>query len=195
MSTRILIIPEDFRKDQYMLKPIIQALLDHLGRPTARVVVCQDPLLGGVSVALKKEKLIDIFEAYAGMVDLFLLCVDRDCEETRTTKLQERERWAKKEHDCKLIAANAWQAIEVWILAGHDLPPEWSWHTVRAECHPKEHYFEPLVKQRELFNTPAAGRKILAEEAARRYMRIRQLCPEDILPLEARVADWLAIPH
>ncbi len=191
MSTRILIIPEDFRKDQYMLKPIIQALLDYLGRPTAKVVVCQDPLLGGISAALKKEKLAEIFEVYAGMVDLFLLCVDRDCETSRVAKLQERERWAEREYGCSLIATNAWQEIEVWVLAGHNLLPEWSWQTVRAECNPKEHYFEPLVEQRELINTPAAGRKILAEEAARHYARIRRLCPEDILPLEDRVAAWL----
>ena len=44
----VLVIPEDFRKDQYMLKPIAAAMLRTLERPV-RVEVCQDPLLGGVS--------------------------------------------------------------------------------------------------------------------------------------------------
>ncbi len=46
---RVLIIPEDFRKNQYILKPIFQWLFDQLGRPTARIIVCQDPRLGGAS--------------------------------------------------------------------------------------------------------------------------------------------------
>ena len=44
----VLLIPEDFRHDQYILKPIFEALLGDLGRPSARVRVCIDPLLGGV---------------------------------------------------------------------------------------------------------------------------------------------------
>ena len=35
------------------------------------------------------------------------------------------------------------------------------------------------------------GRKTLAEEAARRYDRIRQLCPEDIADLEDRVRSFV----
>ncbi len=45
----ILVIPEDFRKDQYMLKPIIIAMMEALGKPKTKVRVCQDPLLRGVS--------------------------------------------------------------------------------------------------------------------------------------------------
>ena len=41
----VLVIPEDFRKDQYMLKPILTAMLRTLDRPV-RLEVCQDPLLG-----------------------------------------------------------------------------------------------------------------------------------------------------
>jgi hypothetical protein len=39
---------------------------------------------------------------------------------------------------------------------------------------------------------PGEGRKTLADEAVRRYSRIRQLCPEDIGALEQRVRKWLA---
>ena len=35
------------------------------------------------------------------------------------------------------------------------------------------------------------GRKMLALEAARRYDRIRQLCPEDVAALEIRIRDWM----
>jgi len=36
-----------------------------------------------------------------------------------------------------------------------------------------------------------AGRKTLAEEAARRYDRICALCPEDVAALEQRVRSWI----
>ena len=33
----VLIIPEDFRKDQYILKPILEAMLAAVGKPQAKV--------------------------------------------------------------------------------------------------------------------------------------------------------------
>lgn len=191
MSTRVLIIPEDFRKDQYMLKPIVRAMFDALEKPNARIKVCQRPLLRGVEQALDTDYLTEILEDYAGMVDLFLLCVDRDCEPHRRERLDDRERWAGEEHDCSLIAENAWQEIEVWVLAGHDLPPDWTWEDIRRDCDPKEMYFAPFAEQQDLSNTPGGGRKVLAEEAARRYPRIRQLCPEDVARLADDVGNWL----
>jgi len=41
----VLIIPEDFRQDQFVLKPIIKAMLSALGKRRATVKVCRDPLL------------------------------------------------------------------------------------------------------------------------------------------------------
>lgn len=89
------------------------------------------------------------------------------------------------------IAENAWQEIEVWVLAGHNLPNNWNWQTIRQEIHPKETYFEPFAKQRNVLDTPGEGRKPLAEEAAKRYERIYQLCPEDIQNLEARIQNCI----
>jgi len=45
----------------------------------------------------------------------------------------------------------------------------------------------PFAQQQNLLDAPGEGRKPLAEEAARRYARIRQLCPEDIFRLETRI--------
>jgi len=69
MSIRILIIPEDFRKDQYILKPFIQAMFAALGKPKARIEVYTRPLLTGVAQAMDKDHLAEIFEEYQGMVD------------------------------------------------------------------------------------------------------------------------------
>ncbi len=138
----VLVTPEDFRKDQYILKPIITAMLDALGR-SARVEVCQDPLLGGVEQALNWHRIRDIIEQYARKVRLFLLCVDRDGKEGRRAALDGLERKAAEVLPTGriLVGKNAWQEVEVWVLAGHDLPGDWSWSAIRAHSDSKEAYF------------------------------------------------------
>lgn len=189
---KILVIPEDFRKDQYMLKPIITAMMAKLGKPRTKVMICQDPLLGGISEALKWENIENIINQYS-MVDLFLLCVDRDGKEGRKTALEKIEAQAANLLPSQrlLLAENAWQEIEVWVLAGHDLPTDWNWRDIRNEINPKETYFLPLSQQRNLLNDPGEGRKTLAEEAAKRYDRIRKLCPEDLVNLENRINTYI----
>ncbi len=119
---KVLIIPEDFRNDQYVLQPIIEAMLKAEFAP-----------------------------------------------------------------GCRFFAENAWQELEVWLLAGHDLPREWSWQEIRQERDPKERYFVPFARMRGVLGEPGGGRKSLAAEAASRYSRIRSLCPEDIAALEDKI--------
>ena len=184
----VLVIPEDFRKDQYMLKPILTAMLRTLDRPV-RLEVCQDPLLGGVGEALKWERIQEIIEQYAWKVNLFLLCVDRDGQAGRRAALDAIEEKARHilPAGSRLLAENAWQEIEVWVLAGHDLPDGWNWRAIRDEPNPKERYYRPFANLRGALESPGEGRRQLAEEAARRYARIHQLCPEDIGNLEQRI--------
>lgn len=191
---RVLIIPEDFRKDQYMLKPILEAMFKALGKPHAKIVVCKDPLLREVSQALNFEKIKEIIDRY-GMVDLFLLCVDRDGNLTRRAKLDNLEEKTKEILPDKkfFLAENAWQEIEVWVLAGHQLPSDWSWQQIRQERDPKEVYFLPLAQQCGVQDKPDQGRKTLALEAVKRYSRIRQLCPEDVQNLEQRIKKILVL--
>lgn len=190
---RVLIIPEDFRKDQYILKPIITAMLSHLGKPRARVVVCQNPLLQGVVQALSWEHIKPIITRYQGMYDLFLLCVDRDGQQNRRASLDYLERQAAGIIGTTrfFIAENAWQELEVWVIAGHTLLADWNWRHIRHEVHPKERYFVPLAHHHDVLKEPHEGREYLAREAARRYARIRQLCPEDVASLEERIRQWI----
>ena len=188
----ILIIPEDFTKDQQVLKPIIEAMLTHLGKP-AKVTVCQNPRLQGISQALNWQRIQDIIHQYSWKVQLFLLCVDRDGVEGRRTQLTRLEKQANAilpAGRC-FLAENAWQEVEVWVLAGHDLPPEWEWQQVRQERDPKEVYFLPFAERRGVAQEYDEGRGTLAKEAASRYRRIRQLCPEDIATLENKLHTWL----
>ena len=189
----IMIISEDFRNDQYILKPIIEAMMAAVGKPRAKVEIHQDPPIRGVAQALDWEKIGRIINLNKGMTDLFLLCIDRDGDEGGRDSLDHLEAQASSilpEHQ-KFLGENAWQEIEVWVLAGHDLPDEWAWSEIRQEINPKEIYFEPYTRQRGGQNALGGGRKPLAEEAARRYNRIRQLCPEDVENLETRISSWI----
>lgn len=182
---RVLLIPEDFRNDQYILKPIFKRLFSDLGRPTLRVEVCLEPLLGGVQEALKSERLRDVVQQYP-TVDIFILCVDRDGEVGRRQRLDEIEAEFGDGQD--FIAENAWEEIETWVLAGLEkLPEGWNWREVREEVQVKETYFELLVAERGLSDSPGGGRKPLGDEAARRIGEIRRKCPEDFNCLARRL--------
>ena len=194
MATNVLVIPEDFRKDQFVLKPIIQRMMEWIGA-TARVKVCMDPLLGGVGEALKWERLEEIIKRYKGTTRVFLLVVDRDCMEGRRTSLVALEAKAAAllgARDRVFFGEVAWQELEVWVLAGmNDLPKGWAWKEVRSECDPKERFYDAYASARKLLDAAYEGREVLAKEAARNYQRIRQLCPEDVLALEQRIARAL----
>ena len=178
----IFIIPEDFRKDQYILKPLFSRLFRRLGNRSVRVRVCQDPLLGGIDEALKLKRLREIVERYP-MVDVFVLCVDRDGNVQRRQRLDQIE----EEFGSPFFAENAWEELETWVLAGLDLPSDWRWGDIRTEVEVKERYFEPLVAQRGLSDSPGGGRKVLGEEASRRIGAICQKCPDDFDALARRL--------
>jgi hypothetical protein len=195
MSVNVLVIPEDFRKDQYVLRPIVEQMMQAIG-VRAKVRVCMDPLLQGVGEALKWERQAEIIEKYRGMMRLFLLIVDRDCDEQRKVRLQRLEQQATgvlAGTNRVFLAEIAWQEVEVWLLAGRqDLPTHWQWKDVREECHPKERYYRDYVQRRGLLDDVSEGRDMLAREAARNYQRIRKLCPEDVAALEDRIRQALS---
>ena len=111
---KVLIIPEDPTHDPHIIKPIIQALFDDLGRK-AWVDVLREPRLRGTSDALDAATIAAIV-AENEMIDLFLLVVDRDCNrDGNDSKAAARAR----EHDGKLLACLARQEVEVWLLALH----------------------------------------------------------------------------
>jgi len=188
----VLIIPEDFRKDQYLLQPLFTRLFSLIGKPRARVRVCLDPLLGGVQEALKIENLRPIIDRYAGMIDVFLLCIDRDGQVGRRQKLNAIERTLGT--SCSFLAENAWEELETWTLAGLDLPKDWQWNEIRAEVSVKERYFDILAIKRGVADGPGGGRKVLGEEAARRVDVIRQKCHEDFGAIAGRLEELCSGP-
>ena len=189
---KVLVIPEDFRKDQYLLKPIVAKMFAEIGKPRANVTICVQPLMGGVARATSWEAIEGVIDSYP-TVDMFLLIVDRDGASGRRVALDRLEALArdKLRPDRVLFAANIWQEIEVLALAGQRLPKEWSWAEIRSEVHPKEIYYDPYVRSRGLDDGPYGGRMVLGLEAARNYKRVRSRCKEDIAELEDRAREWI----
>ena len=182
---KVLVIPEDFRNDQYLLKPLFKRLFAGMGRKHTHIEVCRDPLLGGVNEALKSERIREVVDQYSGMIDIFVLCVDRDGNGGRRTRLDRIE--SEFGSDGTFFAENAWEEIETWILAGLALPKDWNWADVRTEVHVKEKYFDVLAEERGVTDRPGRGRKELGDEAARKISAIRQKCREDFDALARRV--------
>jgi hypothetical protein len=187
-----MIIPEDSSNDQYILKPIIEVMIESAGRPRAKIRIHEDQQPRGIAQVLQWERIKEIIDIYP-QVDLFLLIVDRDGEDHRQVQLRNIERQAAAILPAArcFLADHAWQEVEVWALAGcDDLPRRWRWRAVRDERDPKEVYFTPYARQRGLESEPGGGRRTLGREAAGRYTRIRHLCPE-ITSLETRILEWI----
>jgi hypothetical protein len=184
----VMIIPEDFRHDEAVLLPIVKQMFRWLNR-RAIVRVCHEPRMRGVIKALQTETIEDVINRYP-MVDLFLLVVDRDGDCNRRAQLTTLEQHAAGIFGTKprrLLAVNAWQKLEVWVLAAMtDLPKSWKWKDIRSHRDPKETYFEPYAKQRGLSDRLYGGRVALGAEAAANYKRIRSKCPE-VKALEERL--------
>ena len=181
----VLIIPEDFLKDQFILKPIFERLFQSFGKTRAKIRVCQEPRLRGVAQALDPEQVSEILDRYKGKMDIFILCVDRDKNVHRRRRLDDLE--SRHGGQWVFLAENAWEEIETWLMAGVELPADWKWQDVRAEVHVKETYFEPFAALRGLSDAPGGGRKDLGREAARRISAIRQKCPQDFDSLARRL--------
>ncbi len=125
------------------------------------------------------------------MVQMVILCVDRDGNRHRHLRLRELERQFGSDR-LLFLAENAWEEIETWALAGLTLPDGWRWADVRAEVHVKERYFEPLMRLRGVSDDRDGGRKLLGEEASARIRTIRQKCPEDFDHLARRLEAALS---
>ena len=193
----VIVIPEDC-SDMDMLKPIVSAMIKNLGSPRAKIQVYKPSVFKGISQVLQLKNINKIIDRYETEADLILLCVDRDGDPHTQAKLANLEEKVNKKlgHNQKLkifLAENAYQEIEVWVLAGFKEfldSKDFAWQEIIDERDPKDKYFIPFSKEKEYFDYPNDGRQELAKEAARNYHRICKMCPE-VARLEKKIKDWL----
>lgn len=180
---KVLIIPEDPTKDQYILKPVVERIFRELGL-TARVEVLRDPHLTSINQALDSQQLSAIVNENP-MIQLFLLMVDRDCENyNNTAKSQERV----KEHAGRMLSCIAREEIEVWMLALH-LEFRDGWKKLRKDCHPKEAYAQPFLKAKGWTLDLGGGYKRAMKSLTEQWKALLQLCPE-LADLAEDIRRW-----
>ncbi|HEX3017161.1 MAG TPA: hypothetical protein VHP31_04835 [Caproicibacter sp.] len=187
MSYNVLIIPEDFTKDEHILKPLVEKIFQEINH-RANVRVCRNPRLTGLSQCMNYDNISHIISMYP-MVDLYLLLVDRDGDENRRIRLNNLENRVNDSltNNKKFMAENFYQEVEVIALAGQTLPTEWSWQDVRQEPNPKEKYFIPFTKLNNYYCHPYNGRKLIMQRSLLNWRRMRSLCPEDVETLISRI--------
>lgn len=178
MSFRVVVVPEDDRLDKYVLRPIVEAACSYIGKPHAKVAVVDNPQPRGISTIMKPEFLNKVINRYR-TADLIVYCVDRDAKESRDAEVEHLISHATEVPASMTLGGfTAHQEVEVWCLTGNVRDLSDLWEVVRSEEHPKETYFDPLVKSLNIVNSPGAGRQILGERVAANYQRLRDLSPE-----------------
>jgi len=193
MSFKVLVIPEDFTKDQHILKPLVKRVLQEAGKPMAFVQVCLDPRFQGISQCLNVPRLRkEVLRRYP-MMDLFLLIVDRDGREGRATELEYVATQLKPDLRGRqlFLVEMARQEVEVLLIAGHRLERSWKWNDIREDPHVKETYFQRLVDREGTGLAPHEGRKELMETAMKNWKNICHRCPEETTGLAARIRSGL----
>jgi hypothetical protein len=182
---KVLVIPEDPKLDQYILKPIVEQIFKDLGK-SPRVTVLPKPRLRGVAEALNPAILADIVSTYP-MNDLFLVLVDRDGEPNRPSVASARE----GEHPGRLFVCLAIEEVEVWMLAVHSDTLGTRWQDIRNEVHPKERFAEPFLRERAPKLDLGGGRAWAMQDLGRHWSGVLQRCDE-LGELKRKVQGWLA---
>jgi hypothetical protein len=187
VSFKALVIPEDPTYNGYILKPLVESLLEAAGHTAPRVKVLESPGARGFDAALRyaSERLQDW-----PMMDLFLFLPDRDAKPGRADQLAQLEASARASGKW-LLACAAVEEIEVWLLAGHpekvaELGLRWS--EVRAELKPSTGSF-PRFLDAYGDQSVGRGRKRLMTEACRNLAGLLSRC-EELQWLLERIRAW-----
>ena len=180
MSTRIAVVCEDPIYDQYIAKPVIEAAMQRIGKPHAVVKVITNPKTSGWdSLVASIPGALQLWGPASAAV---VFVADADCNDgangrpNRMIQLENAIQRAGSRH-CA-VGVIAIQELEVWALWGSAGSIGKPWHAVRAECDPKDKFFNGLVPPSHL-HLPDRGRKALVEQSlARGWQSLSEACGE-----------------
>ena len=178
----VLIIAEDFRKDQFVLKPIIEKMFADIGKPRAKVLMCLDPLLGGIDQATDWERIHEILEMYP-MVDIFLLVVDRDGVPTQAHRpwidLRPRARKCLEKIGCSWRRTPG-RKSRSGLWRARSFPRNGGGATSAVNTIPRKNTSSPGQKHAACSTNLARVEPPWGREAAAEYKRVLGRCPEDL---------------
>ena len=185
---KALIILEDHTLDRYIAKPVVERIFRDLRRP-AQVDVLSNPRVRGVAQALN-ARVVDEVVRLNPMVDVFLILIDRDCDEQRESGPLAARLRAVAARGRTIFGCLAIEEIEVWALALHRREIGGQWDDIRRECNPKEAYFEPFVERMGWEKSVGRGRQTAMDALRRQWRALKARCPE-IQQLQDQIQEWL----
>jgi hypothetical protein len=183
MSFRALIIPEDPTNNGYILRPLMERMLQGCGRPNAKVTVLTSPRLQGYAQARRaiEEELVGAYSHF----DIWVFAPDADVA-AGLVDLENRMRT----QGVSLFCCAARPETESWLLAGHRDKLSINWGQVATHANLKEQVFEPFLRQ---YGTPeraGGGRDLLMRQTLAGYDGLMALCPE-LANLQERLRDHI----
>jgi hypothetical protein len=184
MSCKVLVIPEDPTYNGYLLKPLVERLLDEAGKPKAQVLILRDPKTGGFEHACDLIASGELRGRY-GYYDLWVFLPDGD----QLKDLANLEACVQNQK-APLIACYVIPEVEVTVIAGHPVANTADWAELRSHPNFKEQIFKPFLDAHGNPRAPGQGREKLMLEALKNYNRMKQLVPE-LADVEARIAETL----
>lgn len=127
------------------------------------------------------------FDLYRHM-DLILFLPDADNKD-RTGEFRSLEADAQ-DQGIRLLCCAAVQAVETWLLAGHQDKLDRPWQDIRNDRAVKTSEFQPFLERHGRPKAPGKGRDFLMAETLSRYGALLQYCPE-LAILEQRIRQIL----
>jgi hypothetical protein len=196
MSLKVAVVCEDHTNDQYIVGPALSALLSHLGRPKARLQIVTNPRLQGLSSLIKD--LCSIIARYSAAADIVIVVVDGDCKDGRRGTENRHQRLTDLVANCltgsdKTAVVIAIQEVEVWALWGQRDKLGVDWTTVRAECDPKERFFNDLLTKDDLKAAGGGRLRLMKASLERGWPSLRAGCSE-LQALEDEIVRLLGVP-
>lgn len=175
MSFSVLVIPEDPTNNGYILRPLVQAILDDAGKPNAKITILTNPKLGGYTQAVEAIKAENSLQLRYKHWDLWLFIPDRDRANDDAMRSLERQ---LEEKGIRLICCPAEPEVEVYACLCYRGEIGIKWEEVRKHASMKEAVFNPLLKSHGNMDAPGQGREEMTRLSLQKMDTLYQLCPE-----------------
>ena len=186
MSTRVLVIPEDPTNNGYILKPVVEMVMEEVGRPRARVAVLTNPRLRGYDHAVRAIH-NELAVRYRHR-DLWLFFPDADRATPDAMKYLED---SLKSEDITLLCCPARPEVEIYACVAYRDAIGIRWQVARNHTTFKETVFEPLLNAHG-DKRPGGGRGRMTKQSLANRQSFFSRCPE-IAKLRDRIERALIV--
>jgi hypothetical protein len=193
VSFKVAIACEDHTLDQFVVRPVVSAMLAALGKSKARVQVITSPRLHGFDDLVRQ--VCDLVARWGAVSDLVIIAADTDCDDGELRPRNKPQSLHGALADChshseRAIAVFARQEIEVWSLWGVRVDLGAAWADVRTDCDPKERFFEPLLTEDDQRRPDRGRTRLTTRSLEAGWQSLKGGCPE-LAELEAEVRNRL----